>query len=212
MPILMLAIIDLMDLGLVRNNIFEITPELVGLFRGNWIQLVSTAHVPNFALPFYHLHNEKSQVWRLITFPGFEKALTASNSIKSFSALREFVRYGQLAEEFFLLLQGKVNREVTRAAILEKYLPDQNLTSSNSYQFITDIEQQIVQDDPASYHQRIQHLLNQTREEIEEETFVREAAFRRQVTQHYHNTCAITGLKVEMAMNDSMIDACHIVD
>lgn len=175
-----------------------------------WLQPVIP---PNFSLPFYHLSNEKSQVWKLITYPGLEQAMTTSNSIKSFSALREFVRYGKLAEEFFLYLQDKVNREVTRAAILEKYFPYQNQTRSNSYEFIEEIELQIVNDDPATYRQRIQTLLHQSsKEEIEAETFVREAAFKRQISQHYNETCSITGLKVEMAINASMIDACHIVN
>lgn len=208
----MLALVDMIDGGLVIDNQFEISPELVGLFKGNWNQLVKTGHTPNFALPFYHLHNEKSSAWKLLTYPGFENALTVSNSIKSLSALREYVRYGQLADELFHYLLDATNRVVFRAAIIEKYFPNQKTTSkTNSYQFIEDIQTQIVNEDPSSYRQRIHRLLNQSKEEIEAETFVREGAFKKQIPILYNNTCAVTGLKVNTTLNASMIDACHIV-
>lgn len=208
----MLAIVDVMDRGFVRENKFEITPELVGLFRGNWNQLVTTGHTPNFALPYYHLHNEKSQIWKLVTYRDFEKALTASNSIKSLSALREFVRYGQLADELFHFLTDPLNRQVYRTTITEKYFPNHVAKSqTNPYQYFEEIEHQIVADDPASYRQRIQNLLNQSKDEIEEESFVRQGAFKRQIPVIYNNTCAVTGLRVDTTSNASMIDACHII-
>ncbi|MEQ9303971.1 MAG: HNH endonuclease [Marinoscillum sp.] len=211
-PILMLALVDMINRGLVRENKFEISPELVGLFKGNWNQLVTSGHTPNFALPYYHLHNEKSKVWKLNTYPDFKRALTASNSIKSLSTLRAYVKYGQLDDELFLYLLDPVNRAVFRSAVIEKYFPHHTKSSQgNSYEYIEEIEHQIVADDPVSYRQRIQHLLNQSKDEIEEESFIRQGAFKRQIPILYNNTCAVTGLKIDTTLNASMIDACHIV-
>ncbi|MEP0367789.1 MAG: HNH endonuclease [Cyclobacteriaceae bacterium] len=208
----MLAIIDMIDRGLIEENRFQVSPELVGLFKGNWNRLVSTGHTPNFALPFYHLQNEKSQIWNLVKVQGFEKALTVSNSIKSFSALREYVRYGQLADEFFLYLQEKINRDFAKAKILERYFPDNSVGVSYASNYLEDINDQILNDDPVNYRKRIQEIWNKSNEDIEVESFVREGAFKRQIPILYNNTCAVTGLRVDMAINASMIDACHIVD
>ena len=161
----MLSIIDIIDMGIVSENKFPISPVLVSIFKGNWNALVNTGHTPNFALPFFHLKNEASQVWNLITLPGFENVLTSSNSVKSLGALTEYVRYGMLAEEFYLFLLDKVNRALARAELLKKYFPHYHESSSdNSYDYWSAINSQILNDDPVSYRKRIQDLLDLSKE------------------------------------------------
>ncbi len=196
---------------LVINNKFSISPELVGLFKGNWNNLVRTRHTPNFALPFFHLKNEPSKVWSLKTIVGFENALTSSNSVKSLSALSEYVEYGELTNEFYLFLLDKVNRAFVRAEIVKRYFPEVGLPDNSSYDYLETINSQILNDPPKKYKKRIQKLLGQSKEEIEVEGFIREGAFKKQIPILYNNTCAITGLRVETTFNASMIDACHIV-
>ncbi|RED91645.1 HNH endonuclease [Marinoscillum furvescens] len=207
----MLALIDLIDKGFVPKNEFYITPELVGLFKGNWNQYVTSGHTPNFSLPFYHLKNESSKVWKLHTLPGFETILTASNSVKSFNALKSYVRFGQLAEEFFIYLLDADNRTAARAAIIERYFPNQGQKQSYALEYLVTIENQIAADDTATYQSRIIELLKRSKEEVEEESFVRVGAFKRQIPKLYNHTCAITGMRVDTTLNASMIDACHIV-
>ncbi|MFY0605714.1 MAG: HNH endonuclease [Cyclobacteriaceae bacterium] len=208
----MLAIIDMIDRGLVSNNQFPISPELVGLFNGNWNHLVRSGHTLNFALPFFHLKNESSNVWNLKTLKGFDNVLTSSNSIKSLSSLKKYVLYGELAHDFYQYLIIDENRKAARNEIIGRYFP--NIASSSSirsYDYIENINSQILNDDPANYRRRIQELLNRSKEEVESESFVRAGAFKKQIPILYNNTCAITGLKVETSINASMIDACHIV-
>ncbi len=211
-PILVLALVEAIDKGSVVQNQFPISAEIVGYFRGYWNQLVKTGHTPNFALPFFHLQNEKSQIWKLETLLGFENVLTSSNSVKSLSTLSTYVRYGKLADEFFNFLLDKPNREIAKARIIEKYF---DLSGNGFYDFPVDylkeIDSQILNEPPSEYVGRIIQLKNQAKEIMEEEDFMREAAFKKLIPQLYNNTCAISGMRVDTTMNASMIDACHIV-
>lgn len=150
-------------------------------------------------------------MWQLHTLPGFETVLTASNSVKSFSALKSYVRHGQLAEAFFNYLLDASNRLATRAAIIERYFPGHHQKHSYAQEYLIAIEHQIAADDAATYQKRINELLQRSKEEVEEESFVREGAFKRQIPKLYNHTCAITGMRVDTTLNASMIDACHIV-
>jgi putative restriction endonuclease len=71
---------------------------------------VETSHVPNFALPFFHLGSEPSGIWKLIPFPGKTIPVTKSNSIKSFCALRETIAFATLSEELFQALSHSSQR------------------------------------------------------------------------------------------------------
>ncbi|PLX05203.1 MAG: hypothetical protein C0594_08070 [Marinilabiliales bacterium] len=78
-PILILSVIKGIETGLISDNKIFITPELVSFFRSFWDKLVVTGHTPNFSLPFFHLKNEKSGIWKLKCKPGFDSAITSSN-------------------------------------------------------------------------------------------------------------------------------------
>lgn len=90
-PILLLAILELVRKGEIRNNRITITPELVLEFKSIWSRLVVTPHNPNFALPFYHMKSEP--FWKLITYSGVTIPVTSSNSIRSLNALKESVAF-----------------------------------------------------------------------------------------------------------------------
>jgi len=123
-PVLLLALMRAMELGLVTENKFLITDELIGLFYSYWKELVRSNHTAKFYLPFYHLSNDGSGIWQIQKLPGFEaNALTASNSIKSLSALRSYVAYGRLREDVFMRWMDPVQRELARKQVLNRYFP-----------------------------------------------------------------------------------------
>lgn len=66
-PILLLAVLDSFEAGEIVENWVEISDDLLQRFYDNWNALVKTDHVPNFALPFFHLKNERGRFWKLIT-------------------------------------------------------------------------------------------------------------------------------------------------
>lgn len=123
-PVLLLAVMRAMELGLITENRILISDELIRLFREYWRTLVRTQHQERFYLPFYHLSNDGAGLWSIQKLPGFDaNALTSSNSIKSLAALRQYVAYGKLRDDVFLRWMDPVQRELARAYLLKTYFP-----------------------------------------------------------------------------------------
>jgi putative restriction endonuclease len=69
----------------------------------------------------------------------------------------------------------------------------------------------MLEEAPQLYQNKYQELQRQlSKEALEEETFVRNGAFKKVIASIYDHSCAISGLRVESTQNISMIDACHI--
>jgi hypothetical protein len=123
-PVLLLTLMRAIELGLVSENKFLITNDLIGLFYSYWKELVRSNHTAKFYLPFYHLSNDGSEIWQIQKLPGFDtNALTASSSIKSLSALRQYVAYGKLRDDVFMQWIDPVQRELARKYLLGRYFP-----------------------------------------------------------------------------------------
>lgn len=209
-PVLLLSILQLIEQGLIRQNRIFITPELVSTFKDFWQLLVHTPHTPNFALPFYHLRSEP--FWHLVVKPGHDIALTKSHSIRSFSALKEAVAWAEFDGELFSLLQEKESREIFRITLLERYFKEQrNAPIQAVTPYLFQLEEEILNENAEEYRARYEQLQHQLKkEELEEETFIRDGAFKKVIANLYQHTCSVSGLRVTATENISMIDGCHI--
>jgi putative restriction endonuclease len=199
---------------LYTNNQITITPELIALFREYWDQLVITPHTPNFSLPFYHLSNESSRFWQLKLRRGASLALTSSRSIRSFNSLNEAVDYAAIEFELSELLKDPPNRDILRFVILETYFKDtyQRLSERSGYSILEQFGNDILEEDPEKYVARIKKITEESKkEEVEEELYLRGAAFKREIPRIYDYTCAVSGYRVHSFENISLIDACHII-
>lgn len=211
-PVLLLAVIESFENGEIIENWIEVSESLVQRFLDIWNQLVKTPHIPTFALPFFHLKNEKGRFWNLITYPGKEIPTTKSKSIKSYRALSETIAAAQLSEEMFIAFSDPVKREKIKAAILEKYFGKQltQLTQKNTYS--SEVRKQILSLDPEqNYARKIKQSIEEQPKEVRDEFVVlRSSVFRKAILEIYDNQCAVSGLKVADAKNRSLVDACHI--
>jgi putative restriction endonuclease len=126
-PLLLLAIIDLIEQGIICENRITISPELVARFKDLFSLLADERFTPNFALPFYHLQSER--FWKLRTHTGMEIALTSSRSIRSFGQLREVVAHGYFDNARWELLSQESSRHVLTATLLQRYLPNRKKLS-----------------------------------------------------------------------------------
>lgn len=207
-PILLLAVLRAMDLGLITENRITPSAELLNLFKGYWNVMVKDGNVIcRFFLPFYHLKNEPSGLWKLHTLPGFEHGLTRSNSIKSLGALIAFDAYAELREDIFERWQDREHRAADQLLLVAKYFTGQGVPNELP-DHLREIERQIENDTPEAYVARqLQHL----QEEEEEEQVLRGAAFKRKIPELYGYRCAITGLHIQHNKRAPLIDACHIV-
>lgn len=209
-PVLLLSILHQISRGFISHNKIFITPELISTFKDIWSLLVTTPHTANFALPFYHMQSEG--FWHLIVKPGHHIALTKSHSIRSFSSLRAAITWAEFDQELYQILQEDESRELLRMTLLHTYFPaatDKLLMPIKTY--LHQIEEEILHESAAAYQTKFMYLQKQLKkEQLEEEKFVRDGAFKNVIANIYSNTCAISGLRVEATQNISMIDGCHI--
>ena len=204
-PILALSILQSIADGTITENKIYITAELVARFKDNWHLLVHNPRfTSNFALPFYHLKSEGW--WHLKTYPGKEILLTSSNSIRSFSHLKEAVAYACLSEDFYQIIQVAANREYLMQALMHTYFDhvSGDISTTSGYGIVQQVEKQILHESPATYKA-------QTAVADEEEIFIRGGVFKKVVPRVYNYTCCITGMRLVADREVQMIDACHIV-
>lgn len=205
-PVLLITLVELVRKGIVLNNRFEVSADLVGIFQENWQLLVQTPHKADFTQPFYYLQSDKVEgqsFWTLHTKLG----CPINAPIKSVNTLAEVLDYGALAEDLFILLTDPVNSQIILNTLLEHYFP-----ASKS------IYAQAKQEGRGYYHELEEYVLNEPevrtkiiKVETEEEVFVRNALFKRYIPQLYQSTCAFTGMRLTSTFGHSFIDACHIV-
>lgn len=207
-PLLLLSIIDGIEQGFIKSEKVYITPELVTIFKDNWSLLVLTEHIATFALPFFHLKNEKGEFWKLVANFGYEKALSVTKTISSFKMLNSMIKYAQIDKELFVLLSDKENRYELRNILLVTYFPEtrnkyskKKTTESDYFKMIED---KIIRDTSVTYQIEKEGL-------DEEGVFVRGTAFKKVIPRVYNYTCCISGLRVDALIDIQMIDACHIV-
>lgn len=210
-PILLLAVISSIEDGLIVENKIRISPELIGKFKSIWFNLVkSEKHHCLFSLPFFYLKSD--EFWHLIPNLGFEKLLTSNIKIKGISSLKEIVSYAKLDDLFFKILISKENRNLVKEAILTHYFPEKASKKIIANQYVSSIDLEILNENSETYRDKLiklQRLLN--KEEFEEEKFLRNHLFKRQVVLNYQDTCAISKLKIASISEISLIDACHII-
>lgn len=208
-PVLLLSILDGVEKGFITNKYIYITAELIALFKSNWSIWVRSAHLMNFALPFFHLSNEP--FWKLKEKEGYEIPLTSKKSIKSFQALIRSVDYAVIDEDLFYYIKQTTARELLRKAIVDKYFPEIHPLARSSTYYLTEIAQQILHDSAQQYKRIIKNMEQENKEQVEEEIFIRNRIFQKKIPEIYNYTCCITGLRIIPDNNYTMIDACHIV-
>ncbi len=205
-PILLLAILELFEKGIIKENRVYVNTDLVGTFQENWRLLVTTLNTPDFTQPFYYLQTEKfegAQFWFLLPKPGCQ----INAYIKSVNTLAAVLDYGYFSAEVFLLLADAAARAVITNALLDAYFPDTKNTFIQSKRsgggYMNSLESYVLNEP------EVQYKVKGT--ETEEENYVRGGLFKKLVPKVYQSTCCITGMRLESSFGHTFIDACHIM-
>ena len=203
-PLLLLAIIELIEQGHIRENKISPSPSLVEVFMKYWVKV--SERKPNLALPFFHLKSEG--FWSLHANVGYETALKVTTQIKTVSRLREIVAYANFDDEFFLLLTNTHDREVIRQTLIDTYFAD----------YKADIESLITKGQQIdAYRQALLRQVKQTFSSLqpltptEEDNPIRTAGFRQAIMRIYDYTCAVCQLYVLTLDGESITEAAHII-
>lgn len=212
-PILLLSLLHEYEMGRIEANRIYVTPELTHSFSVYWNSLVETNHSIGFALPFYHLSNEKGNWWRLLANPGCEIWLENKGSMKSFGNLIAAVSHAELDLNLTSLLLKKETRQLLREVLLITYFPNsKNQTEIREDNYVAGLREEIVEETPAEYKAKILDLKTRLDPETYQvEVYNRGTIFRREIVKIYDETCCISGLRVSSTFTITMVDACHIV-
>ena len=204
-PILLLAVIEMIEEGLMRENQIPFSPELVEIFRRYWTRL--THRSVNAVMPFFHLQSD--QFWHLHANLGYEAALKSSTHMRAVAALMKIVRFASLDEELFLLLKNRPTREMIRKLIIDTYFNDSRTDVESSIsqgKRIREYQTDLIDKAKKRFH--VRETSSSLSIEFRE---VRNPAFRRMIMSLYQYTCSVCGLRIITLDGLSAVDAGHIV-
>jgi putative restriction endonuclease len=165
-PVLLLAIMDLVELGEIRSNQIPPSDRLRSLFR-TYFEIVKQGNDQcSPELPFYHLSGEA--FWSL-----YPKKPDAS---LSWGRLQELVQHAVIETELFALMINPLDRELMREAIISRYFAKHRDAIRSVCRENTQSKEPAVAEDP--------------------KVPGRDGGFRKIITEVYDHRCAACGLRI----------------
>ena len=203
-PLLLLAVIELIERGQIPENKISLSPDLAETFIKYWSNI--TEGRPNISLPFFHLKSDG--FWHLHPNAGYEKVLEVADRITAVSRLREVIEYASLDNDLFTLLTDAGDREIIRQTLIHVYLLDfkqaiESLITKG--QRVTEYERLLISEVERPFSHR------EPTASIPEEESIRSAGFRQAIMGLYDYTCAVCRLRTVTMDGESATDAAHII-
>ena len=122
--IMLLSVIDLVEYGVITSNQIEFSERLEQQFQHNWSRYVGQSDVfqPRVGTPFWHLNNEP--FWRLVPYEGSDEAIAIYLQGNPYApgTTRKLIRYAEIDQDLFDLLQYESNRATLRTTLIKHYL------------------------------------------------------------------------------------------
>lgn len=200
-PILLLSLIEeIAQRNITVNRIYP-TASLIATFSKYWSYLGTEKHNNAIYLPFFHL--KRQGFWHLKVKPGLE-SVVAGFKPKSLKSLKTLVLYGYFDDELFILIQDQISRNVLIQTLVEVWFSDKTEEIKKLFQIdaFTDFQNKLKESGGQVY--TVDDLKN------EDQTIVRDAAFRKVVISVYDYRCAFCGLKVINSSGQNIVDGSHI--
>lgn len=116
-PLLLLAVIDLVECGIIKLPEIELGEPLITAFKLNETRYTrGIAHFkPNIGMPYYHLTAEP--FWRLVP-----KVSGNAPSSYAISTLRNFYKCAEIDYELFELMKVPATAQQLRKVLIDTYL------------------------------------------------------------------------------------------
>jgi len=118
-PILLFSVIKLIESGSIQQNQIYLTEELITTFLVVWSYLGSEIHNPDIFRPFFHLRGDK--FWHLIPNRGHRKIITSKVKLKTFTEVKQAVKYAHIDDALFELLQDPLTRASLTTILVHKW-------------------------------------------------------------------------------------------
>ncbi len=116
--VLLLAVIDLVERGVITTPKIELTEDLESAYQELWDRYVYNTQIfqSRLTTPFWHLSNE--DFWRLRTYSGLP--ISESDNVSSVKSMREKI-YALLDVVLFEELKNAENRAKLRVTLINNY-------------------------------------------------------------------------------------------
>lgn len=188
-PVLLLAIMDLMDRRHIQENRVKFDQELRATFHRYFDVVKKHNDQPTMQNPFYYLSGDG--FWHLEGPPGTQTLYVPGNvgRAPTIGALEQTA--GHFDEDLWRLLINQESRQNLRLAMISRYFPDER--------------------------QKLLKLVGQPAEPPsgmalnEEFSRARDRAFREKVLDVYDHTCAACGVRVITEDGMSLVEAAHLI-
>ncbi len=126
-PVLLLAIMDLVECEIIMLPQIELGEALITAFKWNWVRLApkDTHFKPAIGTPFYHMSGEP--FWKLVP-----KDPSYAPNTTNITTLREHYEYAEIDSELFILMLDADARQRLRKVLIETYLTNHNPTANEN--------------------------------------------------------------------------------
>jgi putative restriction endonuclease len=198
-PVMLLAVLDLFEQGVIKENRITYSPELLELFREYFDAVRSENDQPTPINPFFYLRGDG--FWHHHPRSGQDTVLRALNGPSGINAFQEISDYVFLDDELFALLRDPVARSQLRFILINRYFADQHA----AVMAIADRESAI-----AKYQRQLDEG-GRVAEGTDVLETIRDVAFSRVVRRAYDYRCAACGLRVVLEGGLYIVDAAHLI-
>lgn len=210
-PLLLLAVMDLVARGVVRDRFISATgefTELNELFTDFWHAVMPISQQSSIAFPFARLHNEPAAFWRLVPRPGRSITPAAIAAVTTVVRLRNLALGAEMDEELLHLMRRPPSRLALTAALLascfsgpaRQALMARVELHGEAFRYSRALEEQVRMPvaaerlDPDAYRPE-----------------ARSQGFRLLVVKTYDHRCALCGTRIVTTEGHTAVDAAHIV-
>jgi len=195
-PVMMLAVLSLIENRRIASNKIDYSPHLLELFKRFFDIVRLEQDALNPLLPFFHLRGDDFFHHRpFASEVQSYKALSDPGSIKKFTGI---VQYAYLDEELWAYLQDQVVLNDLRDALVQKYFPN----------YKNQIERVAGEEKAISGYESV--LRGEPEKIKETKSAYRSAAFARIIREIYDYRCAACGLRLNLN-GLVIIDAAHLI-
>ena len=203
-PILLLAVIELIEQGQIHENKIYFSPNLAETAKQYWVVVPERRF--NIAMPFFHLKSD--EFWHLHANAGYESKLSRTRKLRSVSHIHELISHVTLDDELFVLLADAGNRETIRQTLIRTYFSD---FEGVFVRLITDEQEIWAYTELLLIGGEVPSAPVDPPPLVPKMTRVRRAGFRRAIMGLYNYTCAVCKLRIVTANGESATDAAHII-
>lgn len=200
--ILLLAVIDLFEHGLLSKNQIFLSAELMAAFLKYWNKIEFISYSTNIAATFLDMRSEN--FWHLKIKHDLDSVKFSGLNFITISSLKNFLDYAYLDKDIFVSLKDKSYRLRLFKFIVKLCFPKNQHKICELLKFNTFTELQKSLKNKGGVVYNPQDLDN------EEKIFVRESAFSRVVSSVYHYQCAFCGLRAINSLSQTLVDGTHI--